>query len=118
MGNFLALYGAIYVLIFLIFLAVPKTNRLNFALNSCGVTTLVVLLIINSLWLFMLIIGMTSILDAADGNLDYPLFYTTLFRIVVGLISNILCIFYWTRFATVAKKNRQLEIEQGNGFLL
>ena len=59
----------------------------------------------------------SAILDATDGN-TFRLFYTTLFRIIVGLLSNILSIFYWTRFATVAKKNRQLHIEQGNGLLL
>ena len=38
-------------------------------------------------------------------------------RVVVGLVANALSIYYWSRFKSLALKNKLLAIEQGNVLL-
>ena len=102
------------IIFFLIVLVLPFETRLNFALNQCGSTTFVVFLILQTVWyLFLLLMAITAS-SYVDGG-DILAIYIA--RLGVGLVANVLAIYYWTRFKSLALKNKLLAIEQGNVLL-
>ena len=95
-------------------LVLPHESRLNFALNSCGSTTFVVFLVLQSLWYLLSIILTLTIAAYLDVGTLAGIYFS---RIALGLLGNFLSIYYWSRWKSLSSKNKQLAIEDGNVLL-
>ena len=113
-GNFLSLMPLGPIIFFFIVLVLPFDSRLNFALNQCGSTTFIVFLVLQTLWYLLLILLSLTGAEYFDYGTIMGVFIA---RVIIGLTANILSILYWSRFKSLALKNKLLAVEQGNVLL-